>query len=288
MVAVLATSENPQRKVDFGGSKPFHKKEPAQRKARTSVTEPAPAKDKIIVALDVPDQAAALALVRTLAGTVGYFKVGLELFTRCGPDIIARVRDAAREVRGNDAAPGIFLDLKLHDIPNTVGRATAAAAALGVDMLSVHLSGGGAMLRAAVASAGPGLLLLGITVLTSSDEATLRETGVNEGTVEAQVLRLASLGWEAGVRGVVASPLEIGVLRRAHGAGLRIVTPGVRPAAVAGTDAAPADDQRRVLTPAEAIRAGADHLVIGRPITNEADPRAAAERIAVEVAAALG
>jgi orotidine-5'-phosphate decarboxylase len=251
------------------------------------VTEPSHAKDKIIVALDVPDADAALKLVRQLAGTVGFFKVGLELFTRCGPDIIARVRDAAREVDDSPTPPGIFLDLKLHDIPNTVGRATAAAASWGVDLLTVHLSGGGAMLKAAVAEAGKGMALLGITVLTSSDEQTLREIGVSAGSVEEQVLRLARLGWESGLRGVVASPLEIEALRREHGRDLRIVTPGVRPAGAAVLGAGKPDDQRRVLTPTQAIRAGADHLVIGRPITGHADPRAAAERIVTEVAVAL-
>ncbi len=251
------------------------------------MTEPLPAKDKIIVALDVPDAASAIRLSAQLAGTVGFLKVGLELFTRCGPDIIARVRDAAAAAAEDGTPPRIFLDLKLHDIPNTVGRATAAAAGWGVDLLTVHLAGGSAMLKAAMAEAGTGLSLLGITVLTSSDEATLRETGIGAGSVEEQVLRLARLGWGAGLRGVVTSPLEIGVLRREHGSGLRIVTPGVRPAPLQGTGAAAADDQRRVMTPAQAIRAGADHLVVGRPITGQPDARAAAERIVAEVASAL-
>ena len=176
----------------------------------------------------------------------------------------------------------IFLDLKLHDIPNTVGRAVRAAAALGVDMLTVHLSGGGAMLRAAAEQAPPGMLLLGVTVLTSSDARTLREIGVAD-NVEAQVLRLADLGVQNGLLGVVASPLETAALRQRHGARVKIVTPGVRPRWTTGKQ----DDQRRVLTPGQAIRAGADYLVIGRPISEAPDPGEAARRVAEEIAASL-
>ena len=171
--------------------------------------------------------------------------------------------------------------MKLHDIPNTVLHAVRAAAALGIDLLTVHLAGGGAMLRAAAQGAGDEVLLLGVTVLTSSDEATLRETGV-AGSVEEQVLRLAALGAEFGLRGVVASPLEIRALRTRLGSGLKIVTPGVRPAVTGGTP----DDQRRVLTPDEAVRAGADFLVIGRPITAQPDPRQAAQDIVDGIRAA--
>jgi orotidine-5'-phosphate decarboxylase len=240
------------------------------------VTNPSSAKDKIIVAVDVTDESAALRLVERLGGAVGFYKIGLELFTRCGPDIVRRVREAAGE------RCGIFLDLKFHDIPNTVQGAARSAATLGVDMLTVHLCGGRAMLQAAATGAGAGgPLILGVSVLTSSDESTLKEIGVEAPTVEAQVLRLARLGVQSGLGGVVASPKEIAALRGAYGDRLKIVTPGVRPAWAAGSD-----DQRRVMTPREAVEAGADYLVIGRPITGQPDPRAAAERIAGEIESA--
>ena len=233
------------------------------------------AKDKIIVPLDVPGAVEAVRLVSKLSGIISYYKIGLELFTRCGPGIDSEVRGAA----GEDCR--IFLDLKLHDIPNTVLHAVRAASALEIDMLTVHLAGGGAMLRAAASEASDKLLLLGVSVLTSSDEATLRETGV-AGSVEEQVLRLAALGMESGLRGVVASPLEIQALRARLGDALKIVTPGVRPAVAGGTP----DDQRRVLTPGQAVQAGADFLVIGRPITAQPDPRHAAQAIVDEISAA--
>lgn len=230
------------------------------------------AKEKIIVPLDVPGAEEAVRLVRQLSGVIGFYKIGLELFTRCGPGIIGEVRAAA-------AGPcRIFLDLKLHDIPNTVRHAVRAAAALEIDLLTVHLAGGGAMLQAAVTEAGERLLLLGVSVLTSIDETTLRETGVT-GSIEEQVLRLAALGAGSGLRGVVASPLEIRALRARFGDQLKLVIPGVRAAAASGAP----DDQRRVLTPAQAVRAGADYLVIGRPITAQADPRRAAQEIADEI-----
>ena len=239
------------------------------------MTTDSPAKDKIIVPLDVPGAAEAVRLVGELSGIISFYKIGLELFTRCGPGIVTEVRAAAGE------GCRIFLDLKLHDIPNTVLHAIRAAAALGVDMLTVHLSGGGAMLRAAASEAEGKLLLLGVSVLTSSDEATLRETGV-AGSVEAQVLRLAALGVESGLRGVVASPLEIRALRAHLGDDLKLVIPGVRPATAEGV----ADDQRRVLTPRQAMQAGADFLVIGRPITAHGNPREAARKIVDEIDAA--
>lgn len=241
-----------------------------------SVASVVSAKDKIILPLDVPDAEAAVALVRRVAGAITFFKVGLELFTRCGPAVIDRVREAAA-----DGGPcRIFLDLKLHDIPNTVAKAVRSAAALNVDLLTLHLCGGGAMLRAAAQEASGDMTLLGVTVLTSSDEQTLRETGVISG-VEDQVLRLASLGVANGIRGVVASPLEVTALRARFGASLKIVTPGVRPAGAGGAG----DDQRRVLTPGEAIGAGSDLLVIGRPIYGSPDPKEAALRIADEIVA---
>ncbi len=236
------------------------------------MTIPTPAKDKIIVALDVPDESSAVRLVGQLTPEITFFKIGLELFTRCGPDIVKRVREAAGGSR-------IFLDLKLHDIPNTVARAVAAAMALEVDFLTVHLAGGGPMLRAAAAETqGSRTQLLGVTVLTSMDAASLAQTGVG-GSVEEQAIRLARLGVDSGLRGLVASPLEIAPLRRSLLTQLTLVIPGVRPAAaVAG------DDQQRVMTPAQALEAGADFLVIGRPITAQLDPRAAATRILADLA----
>lgn len=223
--------------------------------------------ERIIVALDLPTAEAALALVSRLGPHAGFFKIGLQLYTAAGPEIVRALRE-----RGGR----IFLDLKLHDIPNTVGRAVESAASFGVEMLTLHLGGGGAMIRAAVEAGPAKLLLLGVTVLTSSDEATLRETGVSS-PLQEQVLRLARLGIENGVGGVVASPLEAAALRAAHGPTLKIVTPGIRPAGAA------ANDQKRVLSPAEALAAGADFLVVGRPITAAADPRAALEQIVADV-----
>ena len=223
--------------------------------------------ERIIVALDVSTSEEARALVRQLTPHPGLFKIGLQLYTAAGPEIVRAVCDLGGRV---------FLDLKLHDIPNTVGRAVASASSLGVEMLTLHLSGGGAMIQAAAHSAGEGMLLLGVTVLTSSDEATLRETGINSSMPE-QVLRLAQLGVEGGIRGFVASPHELEPLRSAHGEKIKIVTPGIRPAGSA------AGDQKRVTTPAEALRAGADFLVIGRPITAAPNPRAALDQILADV-----
>ncbi|HEV3410110.1 MAG TPA: orotidine-5'-phosphate decarboxylase [Chthoniobacterales bacterium] len=223
--------------------------------------------ERIIVALDFADPGEALDVVSDLAGEVTIFKVGLQLYTAAGPEIVRAIQNARAEV---------FLDLKLYDIPNTVARAVEAAAALGVRMLTVHLSGGRRMLAGAVASASPDLLLLGVSVLTSSDAETLRETGV-QSEVEEQVVRLASLGAAAGIRGVVASPHEVRSLRREVSEKLIIVTPGVRPSW------AVANDQKRVTTPREALDNGADYLVIGRPITAADDRREALRRIASEL-----
>ncbi|HEY2711273.1 MAG TPA: orotidine-5'-phosphate decarboxylase [Chthoniobacterales bacterium] len=222
--------------------------------------------ERIIVALDVSTADEALALARRLAPFRSPLKIGLQLHIAAGPEIVRALRDLGAR---------IFLDLKLHDIPNTVARAVESAGSLGVEMLTLHLPGGRAMIEAAVRAAPPGLLLLGVTVLTSVDEMSLRETGV-QSSIEDQVLRLAKLGVESGMGGIVASPLELTSLRHAFGRKIKIVTPGVRPAG-----AAP-DDQKRTLTPAEAIRAGADFLVIGRPITSAKDPRAALEQIAAD------
>ena len=219
--------------------------------------------ERIIVALDVPTSVAALDLVRRLSPHPGLFKIGLQLYTAAGPDIVRAVRDLGGRV---------FLDLKLHDIPNTVGRAVEGANSLGVEMLTLHLSGGRAMIEAAVHAAAPELLLLGVTVLTSVDEAILHEVGVGT-SVEDHVLRLANLGVESGARGLVASPKELLALRAAFGKQITLVTPGIRPVG------AEPNDQRRALSPADALKAGADFLVIGRPITGADDPRTALEQI---------
>lgn len=233
-----------------------------------------------IVALDLPTEAEALEMVRQLRGAVSYFKIGLELFTSTGPAMIEKVRKAG------GPSTKIFLDLKYHDIPNQVARSVSVAARLGVDMLTVHLSGGLAMLEAAAkAVRGSDTLILGVTVLTSSTEETLLQIGVpseigDESPVKTQVLRLARLAVRAGIGGLVASPLELVALRADPEVGkkVRIVTPGVRPTWASG-----GDDQRRVMTPKEAIVAGADYLVIGRPITSQSDPAKAALRIVEEL-----
>ena len=223
-----------------------------------------PAAKKIIVALDVPSAEEALSLINALSDSVGFFKIGLQSYTANGPALIR-------------PAGNVFLDLKLHDIPNTVAKAVEAASALGVKMLTLHLSGGAQMIRAAVGARKNGLLLLGVTVLTSSTDDTLREIGVTEKTTD-QVLRLAQLGVANGIDGVVASPQEARALRDAFGGNIKIVTPGIRPV---GTDPG---DQKRFATPRQAIEAGADYLVIGRPITAAPDPRAAVDRILEELA----
>jgi len=224
-------------------------------------------RDRLIVALDFPSQPKALALVAALGDSVSFYKIGLELYTAAGPAIVQAVAAAGAQV---------FLDLKLHDIPTTVAKAvTAAAAQPGIKLLTLHLSGGRAMLDAAVKVKPPGLSLLGVTVLTSSNEETLRETGVAP-AVQEQALRLGQLGKDAGIDGLITSPREAAALREQLGKEILLVTPGIRPAWAA------ADDQKRFTTPAEAFAAGADYLVIGRPITAAADPRAAVERIVAE------
>ena len=228
-------------------------------------------KNPIIAALDVPSAEQALKLAELIAPAVGAFKIGKELFVAAGPDIVRRVRATGASV---------FLDLKFHDIPNTVAKAVASATRLDVQMLTIHTSGGGEMMRAAEKSAQDtakslGLqppLVLGVTVLTSSTNETLAEIGCATDT-EAQVLRLAQLAVKSGLRGLVCSPLEITALRKVLPADVQLVTPGIR------TGAEKADDQKRTLTPREAIQAGASWLVIGRPIYAAENPRAAAEKI---------
>ncbi|MGD0922586.1 MAG: orotidine-5'-phosphate decarboxylase [Terriglobia bacterium] len=238
------------------------------------------ARDKLIVALDVPSAEAGLRLVERLRGHAGMFKVGLENFTAEGP-VLPRFLVAVGEK--------VFLDLKLHDIPNTVRAAARQAAQLGVSMFNVHASGGRKMMEAALAGAQEGSagrpngsrpLVLAVTVLTSLTGDDLSELGVC-GSPEEAVVRLARLAQQAGLDGVVASPREVAALRRALGPGLVIVTPGIRPASAA------ADDQARIATPESAIRAGADYLVVGRPITEAPDPAAAADAIVAEMEKAL-
>lgn len=228
-------------------------------------------RNPILVALDAPTADAALKLVDQLAPACGGFKIGSELFTSAGPDIVKKIRDRGLLV---------FLDLKFHDIPNTVAKAVAAATNLDVQMLTVHAGGGTEMLKAAENSAletarkhGRTLpLVLGVTVLTSLDAAALREVGL-EVTVEEQVRRLANVATKAGLRGLVCSPLEIAALRKILPPQVQLVVPGIR------TGAEKADDQKRTLTPKEAMGTGANWLVIGRPIYAAENPRAAAENI---------
>jgi orotidine-5'-phosphate decarboxylase len=227
-----------------------------------------PAKEKIIIAADVPDAAAAAALAEELAGVAQWIKIGLQLFSAEGPAIVRTMQQAGFRV---------FLDLKFHDIPNTAREAVHSVCGLGIGMTTIHLSGGPAMTSEAVkAASGTGTLVLGVTVLTSMDDESLGVIGVPRKAAE-QVMHLAEMGVNCGLRGVVASPQEITALREEFGHSLTIVTPGVRPA---GSDTG---DQRRVMTPGEAIRCGADYLVIGRPVTAAPSPREAFLRIAEEV-----
>ena len=229
----------------------------------------------VLVALDVPTAARALALADQLRGAVGGFKIGKQLFTAEGPPIVRTLAE-----RGDR----VFLDLKFHDIPNTVAGAVASAVATGAWMVNVHCSGGGAMMRAAAdaaeaaaAKAGvPRPLVIGVTVLTSLTDAVLADVGVTRPVMD-QVLHLARLAQASGLDGVVASPLETAAIREACGAFV-IVTPGIRAAAAAGSD-----DQARTMSAADALAAGATYLVIGRPITGAADPRAAADAIAAQL-----
>jgi len=226
-----------------------------------------PSAGQIIVALDVATNEEALRLVAELSPGVGFFKIGLQLYTAAGPGLI---RDIS--VRG----PRVFLDLKLHDIPNTVAKAVESAGKLGVKMLTIHLSGGNEMIRAAVNARQDDMLILGVTVLTSSTDETLRETGIPD-TINDHVLRLARLGVSAGIDGLVASPHEARALRTEFGDKIKIVTPGVRPSW------SEPGDQKRFMTPREALDAGADYLVIGRPITAHPNPREAVARILGEL-----
>jgi orotidine-5'-phosphate decarboxylase len=231
------------------------------------------ARDRLIVALDVPKADPARDLVDQLAGRVGMFKVGSQLFTAAGPGFVQEIVGRGEKV---------FLDLKFHDIPNTVAGAVSSASRLGASLIDVHGLGGTAMLEAAV-GALPAMQtrLLAITILTSHDEDSLDQIGVNGGVPDS-VERLALLARDAGLDGVVASPHEVGLIRGACGPDFLIVTPGIRPAGAA------AGDQVRAATPATALAAGADYLVVGRPITASEDPAAAADAIVSEMKSALG
>jgi len=238
------------------------------------------AKDKLIVALDVDNADGALEVFEQLRDTAGMFKIGMQLFTAAGPDLVRTI--IARGGRS-------FLDLKYHDIPNTVARAAVEAARLGVSIFNVHASGGVEMMKQTRAAVDeivrreslPRPKIIGVTVLTSSDQQTLARMGIDEDP-PAVVKRLAAAAAETGLDGVVASAQEIELIRETvPQPGFLVVTPGIRPAGQA------ADDQKRIMTPAAAIRAGADYLVVGRPILESNDPMAEAQRIVKEIDAAL-
>jgi len=230
--------------------------------------------NKVIFALDVNGVAEIDRYAAMLAGRVGMFKVGKELFTACGPEAVKAVQRHGGQV---------FLDLKYHDIPNTVAKAMLEAARLGVQLTNLHALGGAEMMATAANAVRKEFgddrpRLLAVTILTSSTAETLRGVGI-EHPVQDMVVRLAKLAQDSGMDGVVASPLEIGLIRAACGPDFLVVTPGVRPSFAA------ADDQKRIMTPAEAVTAGADYLVIGRPIAKAADPAAAADLIRDEILA---
>lgn len=226
---------------------------------------------ELILALDVPTREAAAPILRQLRGELKWVKIGLQMFTAYGPNYV-------REVAGMGFH--VFLDLKLHDIPNTVGKAVESLCPLPIRMLTLHTGGGGEMMRAALAAqqkGNPDLLLLGVTVLTSMNDATLREVGVGAPAAD-QVARLGRLATDSGLRGLVCSPHEVALLRAQLQPDTRLVTPGIRPAGEGGVD-----DQKRVMTPAEAARAGSTHIVVGRPILRAPDPAAATREILAQL-----
>ncbi len=229
---------------------------------------------EVIIALDVPGADEARALVDRIGDLGDFYKVGLELYTRAGPDFVRALTGAGKRV---------FLDLKLHDIPNTVASAVRAAADLDVELLTLHAVGGPSMLRAAAeAASGTGLKLLAVTVLTSLDAGELGQVwGRGAPDVSGEVRRLTAMAADAGIDGVVCSASEAARVRADQGPGFLVVTPGIRPA---GSDAG---DQKRVATPAAAARAGADYLVLGRAVTRAANPGAALADVLAEVAAAV-
>jgi orotidine-5'-phosphate decarboxylase len=232
------------------------------------------ARDRLIVALDVPDTKAAIALVDRLEGACHWFKVGLELFVAAGPSVLEPLI-----ARGHS----VFLDLKLHDIPNTVAGAVRSAASLGVRMLTVHAAGGPAMLtaaREALAGHANPPELLAVTVLTSMDTSQLVATGI-ESSPSDHVATLARMGLDAGIHGFVCSPREVAMMRTLTGSKGVLVIPGIRPAGTA------IGDQKRIASPADALSQGASYLVVGRPITQAPDPAAAASEILSEMARSL-
>jgi orotidine-5'-phosphate decarboxylase len=230
-------------------------------------------RERLIIALDVPNAAQAQRLVQAIGDSGVFYKVGLELFTAAGPAFVNELVQSGKKV---------FLDLKIHEIPNSAAGAVRSAAALGVSMVTVHASGGSKMLRAAAeasASTQQAPIVLGVTVLTSLADSELQELGFKSNAAE-QVIRLANLAKSAGCGGVVASPQEASLLRKSLGPAMAIVTPGIRPA---GSDIA---DQQRIATPSEALRSGASHIVVGRPINAASDPALAAKSIIEEMKSA--
>jgi orotidine-5'-phosphate decarboxylase len=227
------------------------------------------ARDRVIVALDVPNAGKALALVERLDGMIQWFKIGLELYLSEGNNVARTIRSKGYSV---------FLDLKLYDIPNTVAGAVHSASRAGAQMLTLHAGGGPAMLAAAAEAADAlpeAPKLLAVTVLTSMDQAQMRAVGISASPAE-QVMRLAQTAWDTGIRGFVSSAEEVAAMRQSFPEAT-LVIPGIRPAG------SPVGDQKRVATPAAAIASGADYLVIGRPITQAADPAAAAQAILDEI-----
>ncbi|MGC2766412.1 MAG: orotidine-5'-phosphate decarboxylase [Candidatus Acidiferrum sp.] len=241
-------------------------------------------RSSLIVALDFDSLSSALKFAKQVADLVGMFKIGSQLFTTAGPEAVRQVAQLGT---------GIFLDLKFHDIPNTVAGAVLASAAMpGVQLVNVHALGGTAMMRAAAQAASAGVpmgadrtRLLAVTILTSMDQKAIREVGIG-GAPKSRVVKLAKLAQKAGVDGVVASVQEAKAIRKACGREFLIATPGVRPKD--NGVGAKKDDQARTATPREAIKAGADFIIVGRPILAAADPRAAAQQVVDEIAAAKG
>lgn len=227
---------------------------------------------ELIVALDVQTRDEAVAKVKAIGGGVGFYKIGLELFTAEGPDVVRAVKDLGKRV---------FLDLKLHDIPRTVERAVRSGGKLGVDLMTIHSVGGKAMIRAAADAAAEfgatGPKILAVTVLTSLDQSDLADVGIVGRTPAEQVQAMAAFATANGAHGLVCSPMEVGSLSKALPKGTLFITPGVRPAGSA------VGDQKRVATPADAVRDGATHLVVGRPILAAEDPVAAARAILAEM-----
>ena len=228
--------------------------------------------DRIIVALDVADSKSAFKLVDQIGDTASFYKVGPPLYTRAGGDVVRELKRRGKKV---------FLDLKFHDIPNTVARSVEAAAELDVDLLTVHAAGGGTMIRAAREAAGDsGPRILAVTILTSFGVDDAEQVwGKTINSLREEVARLGVVAVEAGADGVIASPLEAEALKRRHGAAFLVVTPGIRPAG------SPPGDQVRTATAGEAVRAGADYIVVGRPVTEAADPKAAVAAMHEDIAA---